>query len=145
MSAHSHTLEHAKEQVKLTPKREAVLNALLMTEKACSAYELIDFCKAKLDLSFSAMSIYRILDFLKEQQLVHKLEVANKYVACAHISCDHQHGAPQFLICESCDKVKEIHIEQSINDALKDNIAKAGYTLKSPQLELTGLCENCSE
>ncbi|WP_394205532.1 Fur family transcriptional regulator [Shewanella waksmanii] len=148
MVASNKSLERAKSQcdssnVKLTPKREAVLNALLVNQKACSAYELIDYCRQEFDLNLSAMSIYRILEFLKQQQLVHKLEVTNKYVACAHICCDHQHGTPQFVICESCHRVEEVHISQEVISALEENIKQTGYSLKSPQLELIGLCEKC--
>ena len=37
------------------------------------------------------MSIYRILEFLESQQLVHKLKLTNRYVACVHITCNHEH------------------------------------------------------
>lgn len=148
MENENSVLARAKSQcidskAKLTPKREAVLTALLTNQKACSAYELIDYCRNDFDLNLSAMSIYRILEFLKGQQLVHKLEVTNKYVACAHITCDHQHGTPQFLICENCHQVKEVHISEDVIAALKENIKHTGYSLKSPQLELIGLCKKC--
>ena len=59
------------------------------------------------------MSVYRILDFLIHEELVHKLETASLYIACAHIACDHQHETPQFLICDRCFTVKEIGIKST--------------------------------
>ena len=92
--------QHCKARgARLTTKRKQVLAGLIQSNKALSAYELIDFCKKHYGESIPAMSVYRILEFLKDEHLVHKLNLANKYVACAYISCDHAHGIPQFLIC----------------------------------------------
>lgn len=89
------------------------------------------------------MSIYRILGFLETEKLVHKLNLANKYVACAHISCDHAHGVPQFLICRNCSKVKEISIKSSTIKDLQATAHDVGFKLISPQLEMNCLCDDC--
>ncbi len=139
-----HAERHCKDHgTRLTDKRKQVLAGLVQSDVALSAYELIDVCKEKYGESIPAMSVYRILDFLETEKLVHKLNLANKYVACAHISCDHAHGVPQFLICGRCNKVKEISISQSTILELGESVKKAGYRLVSPQLELNCLCENC--
>lgn len=129
--------------LRLTNKRKWVLSGLLQSDKALSAYELVDYCKDEYQQRLPAMSVYRILDFLQEEHLVHKLKLANKYVACAHITCDHSHAVPQFLICGECQKVKEISISQSIISALDKNIAQAGFQLVSPQLEMNCICQDC--
>lgn len=128
---------------RLTSKRKHVLSGLLESEKALSAYELVDYCKTTFDENIPAMSVYRILDFLEGERLVHKLNLANKYVACSHITCDHDHAVPQFLICGECQTVKEISIAQSTMRAFKKNVEQAGFHLMSPQLEMNCLCENC--
>ncbi len=101
------TLHHAEQHCKsngsrLTDKRKQVLLGLVQSGKAVSAYELIDYCKSEFGETIQAMSIYRILDFLEQEQLVHKLTTANKYIACSHITCSHDHAVPQFLICSQC-------------------------------------------
>ena len=141
-------IDHAEQHCsahgsRLTSKRKQVLSGLLQSEKALSAYELIDFCKARFGESIPVMTVYRILDFLQDEHLVHKLNLANKYVACAHIICDHAHAVPQFLICGQCQKVKEIHINKSIIVGLQDNVEHAGFHLISPQLEMNCVCEAC--
>ena len=80
-------VEHAEQHCKshggrLTVKRKQVLAGLIQSEKALSAYELIDVCKQQSGESMPAMSVYRILEFLEDEHLVHKLSLANKYVAC---------------------------------------------------------------
>ncbi|HAC35120.1 MAG TPA: transcriptional repressor [Gammaproteobacteria bacterium] len=128
---------------RLTHKRKKVLSGLLQSDKALSAYELMDYCNSEFGENIPAMSVYRILDFLQEEQLVHKLKLANKFVACAHISCDHAHGVPQFLICGECQRVKEVVISQSIINQLQQSVSEAGFHLRSPQLEMDSLCECC--
>lgn len=141
-------LDHAERHcqshgARLTNKRKQVLSGLLQSDKALSAYELLDFYKAEYGVNLAAMSVYRILDFLQDEHLVHKLNLANKYVACAHIACDHEHAVPQFLICSQCQKVKEISISKSTIDELEQNVELAGFHLASPQLEMNCICENC--
>ena len=106
-------------------------------------YELSDYCKAEFDESMPTMSVYRILDFLESQQLAHKLKLANRFVACIHIACDHAHATPQFLICVNCYQVTEISIKESIIKALRNSVDTASYTLVSPQIEMNCLCEAC--
>jgi len=141
-------IERAEQRCKahgarLTNKRKQVLSGLLNSEKALSAYQLVDYCKSEFGENIPAMSVYRILTFLQDEQLVHRLKLANKYVACVHISCDHAHAPPQFLICGQCQRVKEITINKPIINALQQSVEAAGYHLLSPQLEMDSLCEHC--
>ena len=98
---------------KLTSKRSRLLELLIDSDKPLSAYEVIDRYNQFSGQSMPPMSAYRILDFLISKQLVHKLSSENKYVACSHITCEHEHSVAQFLICRSCQKVKEIMIDAS--------------------------------
>lgn len=139
-----HAENHCSQQgIRLTRKRKLVLSTLLKSDKALSAYELAGVCKKELGETLSAMSIYRMLDFLAEENLVHRLDLANKYVACEHISCDHDHGVPQFLICKNCHKVKEIAINPNMVHELQACTENAGFKLITPQLEMSCLCEDC--
>lgn len=149
MNSFDKALNHAEAQCrengsKLTDKRKTVLLGLLKSKRALSAYELTDYCRDELGETLPSMSVYRILDFLESEQLVHKLKLANRYVACSHIACDHKHAVPQFLICEQCHKVSELDIKSSTMRALHDNVKNAGYQLTNPQLELSCVCNECA-
>ncbi len=89
------------------------------------------------------MSVYRILSFLQEMGLAHKLSLANKYVACSHVVCEHKNELLQFLICDQCQHVKEINIDESTVKNLQAVITNTGFHLNTPQLEINGVCENC--
>lgn len=130
---------------RLTEKRKNVLAVLLQSQKPLSAYEIVDQYSQEYGEPIPAMSVYRMLDFLSKENLVHKLNSENKYLACAHINCNHQHGTPQFLICGSCNKVREIGIKAEVIAALRDAVKGAGFQLQSSQLELDCLCEDCAQ
>jgi Fur family zinc uptake transcriptional regulator len=129
---------------RLTDKRKQVLTGLLKSGKALSAYELVDLCKKEFGETIPAMTVYRILDFLEEENLAHKLKIANKYVACSHIPCDHTHQ-PQFLICTQCLKVEEISIDYNIIQALEKNVKQAGFQVVNSKLEMDCVCDECKE
>ena len=129
--------------IRLTPRRRQVLDVLVQAEAALSAYEIAQRCNADSNSPMPAMSVYRILDFLQEQQFVHRLETANKYVSCSHLSCAHEHLQPQFLICNSCRRVEEIDLSSSAVAAMASAASAAGFASISSQLEVRGLCEGC--
>lgn len=129
---------------RLTEKRKRILTGLLKSQKAQSAYDLIEYMQREFGESLPPTTVYRILDFLTSENLVHKLHLANKYIACSHISCNHAHEVPQFLICDECSNVQEIGIKKTLINTLKRNVEEAGYVLKSPQLELHCLCQDCA-
>lgn len=130
--------------LRLTAKRHRVLTILVAATSPMSAYDLISNYEAVYDDDLSAMSAYRMLDFFTEAEFIHKLSTTNQYLICSHLTCDHEHEVPQFLICDSCHDVQEIGIRKALQSELESSIEKSGFRLNSPQLELHGLCANCS-
>lgn len=80
------------------------------------------------------MPVYRIPDFLEDEQLVHKLNLVNKYAACIHITCGYAHTVTRFLICEQCQKIEAISMNRATITRLRQNVKQAGFHLVSPQL-----------
>jgi Fur family zinc uptake transcriptional regulator len=83
--------------------------------------------------------VYRALDFLLEQGLVHKLESQHAYIGCSHP--DHAH-AGQFLICDDCGEVSEIE-NQSLTNSVHSVEKAAGFKTRHPVIELVGICAQC--
>lgn len=133
-----------KAGINLTPKRKNVLGLLMVSDTPLSAYELADQFKEQFGQSIPPMSIYRMLDFLTENNLAHKLTSENKFISCAHSNCDHAHQVPQFLICENCHHVKEVGIQKEVFNLLKQSVEQAGFSLKQSQIELKCLCSDCT-
>ncbi len=131
--------------INLTPKRMNLFSLLLNSKTPLSAYELAQCYKENFGDSVPPMSIYRMLDFLTENNMAHKLSSENKFIGCSHVNCDHAHGVPQFLICETCHEVKEIEIKKEVFDILNESVNQADFVLKQTQLELRCLCAKCAE
>lgn len=130
---------------RLTVKRKNVLTALLSIDMPQSAYEIADRYKEKFHETIPVMSVYRMLKFLVKESLVHKLSSTNKYVACSHIVCNHNHQVPQFLICDQCHHVSELGVQKDIIEALQTSVEGANFYLSSSELELHGVCKDCHE
>jgi len=145
----NHVVDQAKEVCehsgeRLTEKRKAILEILLLKGAPLSAYEITDIYNQTAEKPIPTMSVYRILEFLEMENLVHKLSSTHKYLACSHINCGHVHEIPQFLICGKCQSTKEIAISKSTIDELGKLVGQAGYTLSNSQMELQCLCADCS-
>src|SRR5438132_11016246 len=117
-------LDHAERVCKMraqnfTPIRRRVLQALLSSHRPLGAYELIDELATSMPRP-APITIYRALDFLIENGLVHRIESRNAFLACAH---DHDAATMvAFLICERCGSAGEIpasRLAQGITDAAR--------------------------
>ena len=134
----------AENGARLTKRRRQVLNALMQSSSPLSAYEVLDLCNSSTTSAMPAMSVYRILDFLEQQLLVHRLSSSNKYVSCAHIACDHKHfPRTHFLLCEGCSLVEEVDATEETSKALEQMAEKVGFKLTAQQFELSGICTTC--
>ena len=124
---------------KFTPIRRQVLEALSSSHSPLGAYEVIDALATHMARPAS-ITVYRALDFLIENGLVHRIESRNAFLACAH---DHDAASMvAFLICDRCGSVGEIAATpatQSLNDAAR----QSGFTPKLSVVEITGTCAHC--
>src|SRR5438045_8596176 len=68
---------------KFTPIRRQVLQALLSSHRPLGAYEVIDELAKSMPRP-APITVYRALDFLMENGLVHRIESRTPYLACAH-------------------------------------------------------------
>jgi len=126
----------AKRAQKFTPIRRQVLQALLSSHRPLGAYEVIDELAKQMPRP-APITVYRALDFLRDNGLVHRIESRNAFVACVH---HHADGDPVvFLICEHCGTVGEA-TGGAVADALKHSCRAAGFVPKSPVIEIAGIC-----
>src|SRR6201991_4385892 len=118
---------------KFTPIRRHVLRALLSSHRPLGAYEVIDELAKSMPRP-APITVYRALDFLMENGLVHRIESRNAFLACAH---NHDETAVvAFLICEACGSVGEIPsaaIAKTFNDAARGT----GFSPKLSVVEIT--------
>ena len=126
--------------VQLTAIRHQVLELIWGSHKAVKAYELLDLIKP-LQNAAKPPTIYRALDFLLEQGLIHRIESLNAFVGC---NCSgHQHDL-LLLICKQCHEVEE-RPALKVMSALTQEFTDAGFVTHSQAIEAHGLCAKCIE
>ena len=131
----------AERDARLTPIRRSVLAALLASHQPLGAYDIIERLAGRGGDKLSPITIYRALDFLREQGLVHRIESRNAFIACGH---SHASNDPVvFLICEKCGAVGET-AGAAVAETIKSASRAAGFTPRTPVIEITGLCAHCT-
>jgi Fur family zinc uptake transcriptional regulator len=126
---------------RLTPIRREVLAALLASHQPLGAYEIMERIAPE-HVQPAPITIYRALEFLRGNGLVHRIESRNAFVACVHT---HAEGdLVVFLICERCGAVGEASSAE-VAATLKSAARAAGFTPKSPVIEISGICTHCRE
>lgn len=134
--------EHQCQQrgVRFTPIRRRVLEMISSSTGGLKAYDLLDRLTSE-HTSARPPTVYRALDFLIEQGLVHRIESLNAYVACP---CpEHTHGF-QLLICRSCGRVEELHLDE-VNEQLSQRARAQGFRVERQTIELLGICDDCRD
>ena len=131
----------AERGARLTPMRRHVLAILAASHKPLGAYEIMDEA-ARSGPRPAPITVYRALEFLRDNGLVHRIESRNAFVACVH-----NHAGEDlvvFLICERCGAVGEAP-GGAAAEALKASSRAAGFSPKSPLIEIAGICSHCRE
>jgi Fur family transcriptional regulator, zinc uptake regulator len=137
--AHAEELCAARAQ-RLTPMRRHVLEALLASHRPLGAYEIIERLA---DPGRPApITVYRALDFLRDNGLVHRIESRNAFVACVHNHADND--IVVFFLCERCGAVGEAP-GGAVAETLKASARAVGFAPKSPVIEIAGICAHCRE
>jgi Fur family zinc uptake transcriptional regulator len=136
----SHAERHcADRRQRLTPIRRQVLELLLESHRPLGAYEIIDRA-AQTGARPAPITIYRALDFLMENDLVHRIESRNAFVACVHRH-DRQ-DLVVFLICEKCGAVGEAS-GAAVAESIRSAARAAGFSARAPVIEIGGICAHC--
>jgi Fur family zinc uptake transcriptional regulator len=130
----------AARDARLTPIRRQVLEVLADSHQPLGAYEVMDRLAGHGPRP-APITVYRALEFLVDNGLVHRIESRNAFLACIN---NHESGAPVvFLICERCGAVGESPSAE-VTKTLATAAKRAGFTPKAPVIEITGVCSHCA-
>ncbi len=123
---------------RFTELRRRVLQEVWRGHDAVKAYDILERL-GEPHRTAKPPSVYRALQFLQEQGLVHRLESLNAFVGCAEPGRTHQ---GQFLICHGCGQVREIHAD-AVSEAVVRSAREAGFQVQRQMVEVLGTCERC--
>lgn len=125
---------------RLTPIRRKVLELLLAHGRSMKAYELLESMRA-IHPGAAPPTVYRALDFLMDEGLIHRLDAVNAWSACHDAA-----GAPHDLlvVCTACGAVAELS-DPAMSKQLADRVARTGFALASHETEIRALCPDCQQ
>ncbi len=124
--------------LRLTKPRGQVLAILTRARKPLGAYDII----ARMPAGTKPPTVYRALEFLLAAGLVHRIESLAAYVSC-HCHADHAHDGAQFLICDGCGAVEELHVH-TLDPSVKRALKGEGFRPRSWKMEIHGACASCA-
>jgi Fur family transcriptional regulator, zinc uptake regulator len=124
--------------VRLTDIRRRVLEIVWSSHAAIGAYDILEKLREKGGRQ-APIAVYRALDFLMEQGLVHRLASRNAYIGCDEPA--HAHEA-QFLICEKCQTVSELS-DKRIEEAIRSGAERKRFRVGGHVVEIQGVCASC--
>ncbi|MBM3505876.1 MAG: transcriptional repressor [Alphaproteobacteria bacterium] len=125
---------------RLTEQRRQVLELVWQAHMPMRAYDLLDKLK-KVHRAAAPPTIYRALDFLIANGLIHRIESLNAFVGCG--DPEHAH-AGQFLVCQDCHAVAEM-ADPGVATLLKKKASQHGFFALRQTVEIFGLCPACAE
>jgi Fur family transcriptional regulator, zinc uptake regulator len=123
---------------RLTDLRRQVLELVWRGHSAVGAYEILAALQAR-HPGAAPPTVYRALDFLVEQRLVHRIESLNAYVGCDRPDRPH---ISQFLICTGCGATAEL-TDPGIEAAIGRRAEALGFAVEQQTVELRGRCPAC--
>ena len=129
----------SERKCRLTPIRKKVLSIIWQSQKPIKAYDIL----AKLSTSEHVEkppTVYRALQFLLDNHLIHRIESSNGYIGC---ELDHEGLDSKFFICDECKQVAEVD-ESKLNRILSELSKKQGFAPNHINIEIHGKCANCA-
>jgi Fur family zinc uptake transcriptional regulator len=147
---HSHCVSHAlaeaeticaRQGLRLTALRRRVLELVWHSHKPLGAYDILGVLSEEDGRRAAPPTVYRALDFLLENGLVHRIASLNAFIGCNQPQHAHQ---GQFLICRSCNAAIELE-QPAISQAIIAEAAAVGFVVEGQMVEVVGLCAGCRE
>jgi Fur family zinc uptake transcriptional regulator len=148
---HQHCIEEAlataqqccrQKGARLTRQRKQVLTLLWKNHKPLGAYEILDLLSNQVGTNkrLAPPTVYRALDFLQEQGLVHRIASLNAYIGCCQPQAHHD---GQFYICQDCHCTAEF-FDNPVATAISQCANQTGFQVKRQAVEVFGICPRCN-
>jgi Fe2+ or Zn2+ uptake regulation protein len=125
-------------KLKVTPRRQEILNCLGTAQACLSADEVWDRIKPRIG-SLGLPTVYRILDELAEAGVVTRIFMPDRkqyYFFC--VNQGHHHH----FVCESCRGVEDVH-QCGLEGLARDIARRSGGRVTSHILQVNGICGAC--
>lgn len=123
--------------LKATPARLGVLEALEQTDKPLDILSLVDYLR-KQHIKADKVTVFRIMNILSEKGLAKPIQFNEGKLRYEYgAGVDHHH-----FICERCGAIEDIS-DCNIEELEKNIVQKKGLLIKRHSLEFFGVCKQC--
>ena len=123
---------------RLTELRRRVLENIWNSPAPLGAYAILDILRDE-GRPGAPPTVYRALDFLLEQGLIHRLASLNVFTGCRQPG---SHHGGQFLICQECGLVDELN-NPRLEELLQNEAAIRQFEVLAQTVEMLGRCPAC--
>jgi Fur family transcriptional regulator, zinc uptake regulator len=124
---------------RLTDTRRQVLELVWRSHAPIGAYQILDELAAT-RARVAPPTVYRALEFLSREGLVHRIDSLNAYVGCPSPTLPHE---AYFFICRGCGEAAEFH-DRELAASLAACVQRARFRVDAATVELSGLCGRCA-
>jgi Fur family zinc uptake transcriptional regulator len=125
--------------VRLTDVRRQVLELVWRSHAPIGAYQILDQLAGSRG-RVAPPTVYRALEFLAREGLVHRIDSLNAYVGCPSPTLPHE---AYFFICRACGDAAEFH-DGELAASLARCVQRARFNVEAATVELSGLCGRCA-
>ncbi|MEO1286133.1 MAG: Fur family transcriptional regulator [Chloroflexota bacterium] len=123
---------------RLTIQRKLVLEALVATQAHMTINDVSHYIESQQSQSIAEPTIYRILQWLKEHELVSQTDMAESGIVYQIIGQQRHHH----LVCLNCDKT--IDISDAIFNTLRDRLFRDHqFEARIDHMAIYGYCRDC--
>ncbi len=124
--------------VRLTKLRWAILELLLLAEGPVKAYDIIEKMREQGE-RLTPATVYRVLDFLLQYGLAHRINALNAFVPCTG---KHSEQALLMFVCSKCQQTEELD-DPVLCQSIKNRLEELGMSLHDSRIEIQGECKKC--
>ncbi len=125
----------------VTPLRKDIIDILSKSSKPLGAYDILKKLRKKRP-NAEPPTVYRVLDFLIETKVIHRIETKNTYIFCSHLSHDEPLHQALLLSCKKCQNSYELE-DKKIFDAIQQFSKKNRIKIDDTLIEMNGVCRKC--
>ncbi len=129
-----------RNSLRFTDTRRQVLEIIWENHKPAKAYDILYKLKTSKGV-VQPPTIYRALNFLEGNGLIHRINSLNAYIGCSHPS-EYQHC--NFLICTDCEEIIECH-NPALNKAISSTANSNHFSFQNACVEIQGICKQCKD
>ena len=123
---------------RMTPQRQIVLDTVCEHGGHATASQIYESVNAQ-QPAINRATVYRILDFFCELQLVAKAEIGGQTVFEVMGDSPHHH-----LICRQCDHVMSLP-DYHFTELAEHLLAEHGFEADLSHMAITGICAACRQ